>query len=147
LGKELGWMVIGLSVIILIVEWYLAMKKDFRWYLWTACLTIVVSQWIILSTNPGHIVGLILPLILISAMFTERWPRGGQWMAVLITAVLFIWEWILFTKYIIHPQLGIPLSIFIPFPLILFIGLYWVRWWAIRPKRLLIEEQWLGEIY
>jgi hypothetical protein len=29
---------------------------------------------------------------------------------------------------------------FLPLPGFLFIALYWVRWWALRPSPLLVEE-------
>ena len=53
LGKQLGWLISGVSALILLVEWWLALKKDFRWFLWTVSLTIVISQWIGIPTIPG----------------------------------------------------------------------------------------------
>jgi hypothetical protein len=147
LGKQLGWMVIGILGIILLFEWRLAFKKDFRWFLWTACLTMVISQWVGIPIIPANFAGLILPLILVSAMLTERWPRGGQWLAVLLTAVLFVLEWLVLFYDLNNSQPGIQINLIIPLPFILFIGLYWVRWWAIKPQRLLLEELRLGETY
>ena len=43
------------------------------------------------------------------------------------------------------PLPGMQLNLLIPLPLILLFSLYWVRWWAVKPKRLLIEEMRLGE--
>jgi hypothetical protein len=37
------------------------------------------------------------------------------------------------------------LNLIFPLPLVLLIGLYWVRWWAVKPRRLLIEELRLSE--
>jgi hypothetical protein len=147
LGKQLSWLVSGVSALILLVEWWLALKKDFRWFLWTVSLTIVISQWIGIPTIPGHFIELILPLILISALFIERWPRGGQWVAVFMAVILFIWEWVLFYFDLTSSQPKMQLNLIIPLPLILLIGLFWVRWWAIKPRRLLIEELKLGESY
>jgi hypothetical protein len=80
-------------------------------------------------------------------MLTERWRRGGQWMAVLMAVVLFVWEWNILLNDFTSTQPGMQLNLLIPLPLILIIGLYWVRWWAIKPERLLIEEIRLGETY
>jgi hypothetical protein len=145
LGKQLGWLITGLALIILLVEWWLAMKKEFRWFLWTACLTIVLSQWIGIPTIPGNFIIMVMPLILVSSMLAERWPRGGQWAAALITAILFIWEWALYYYDLTSKTPTMQLNLIIPLPLILIIGLYWIRWWAIKPKRLLIEELRLSE--
>jgi hypothetical protein len=90
---------------------------------------------------------MILPFVLISALFIERWLRGGQWVAVLMAVVLFIWEWALLYFDLTSTQPKMQLNLIIPLPLILIIGLFWVRWWAITPRRLLIEELKLGESY
>jgi hypothetical protein len=145
LGKQLGWLITGLALIILLVEWWLAMKKEFRWFLWTACLTIVLSQWIGIPTIPGNFFIMIMPLLLVCSMLAERWPRGGQWVGVLIIAILFMWEWALYYFDLASNTPTMQLNLIIPLPLILLIGLYWVRWWAIKPKRLLLEELRLGE--
>jgi hypothetical protein len=147
MGKQLGWLVNGVLGLILLIEWWLALKKDFRWFLWTACLTIVISQWIGIPTIPGNFIGLILPLIVISALFIERWPQGGQWAAVFMAVILLIWEWALFYFDLTSTQPKMQLNLIIPLPLILLFGLFWVRWWAIKPRRLLIEELKLGESY
>ncbi len=147
LGKQLGWLISAILAIILLVEWWLALKKEFHWFLWTVCLTMVISQWIGIPPIPANLIGLILPLILISAMLTERWPHGGDWAAVLLCVLLFIWEWALFWLDITGSQPGMQLNLIIPLPLVLLIGLYWVRWWAIKPRKLLVEELRLSESY
>jgi hypothetical protein len=147
LGRQLSWILSGLCVLILLFEWWFALKKDFRWFLWTVCLTTVISQWIGIPTIPMNFVGMIFALILVSATFSERWTRGGQWVAVLLSVVLFIWEWAQFYGNIIgtHPEMQS--NLIIPLPLVLLVGLYWVRWWAIKPKGLLIEELRFGETH
>ena len=147
LGKQLGWLVSGALVVILIIEWWLCLRKDFRWFLWTACLTMVISQWIGIPTIPGNFSGLILPLLLISAMLTERWPRGGQLVSVLTSVLLFTWQWALYFSDLTSSQPNMQINLIFPLPLFLLIGLYWVRWWAGRPRRLLIEELRLSETY
>jgi hypothetical protein len=147
LGKQLGWLISGASAVILIIEWWMALKKDFRWFLWTASLTIVISQWIGIPTIPGNFSGLILPLVLVLAMLTERWPRGGQLVAVLVSILLLVWQWALFYFNLTSSRPNMQLNLIIPLPLVLIIGLYWVRWWAAKPRRLLIEELKLSETY
>jgi hypothetical protein len=108
---------------------------------------MVISQWIGIPAIPANFTGLILPLILVSAMLSERWQQGGQWIAVFLTLVVFVWEWALLILDLNSYQPGMQLNLLIPLPLILFIGLYWVRWWAIKPNRLIIEELRFGGIY
>ena len=147
LGKQIGWMLTGILMVILIFEWFFALRKDFRWFLWAACLTIVISQWIGIPTIPGNFTGLILPLILISAMLSEHWPNGGQWISVLFAFIIFVLEWAILIFDLNSSQPGMQLNLLLPLPLILFIGLYWVRWWAIKPKQMLIDEMRYSEIH
>lgn len=144
-GKQLGWLISGVCGLILLAEWLLARNKNFRWFIWTACLTLVISQWIGIPTIPGNFIGLILPLVLISAMFMERSPKAGQWVAVLFAVIAFIWEWAVYYLDLTSHQPAMQLNLLIPLPLILLIGLYWVRWWVIKPRRMLIEELKLNE--
>jgi hypothetical protein len=147
LGRQLGWFVSGLSIVIMIVEWLMALRKEFRRFLWTVCLTIVVSQWSGIPSTPSNFILLILPLVLISAILTERWPRGGQWGSVFIAVILFGWEWALYYMDLSGSQPAVQLNLLFPITAVLLIGLYWVRWWVIRPRRLLIEELRLSETY
>jgi len=147
LGKQIGWLVSGISVLFLIIEWLLALRKEFRWFLWTVCLTMVISQWIGIPTIPANFIELIIPLTLICAMLSEHWPRGGSWVAVPISILIFVWEWVLFYLDLNGDQPAMQLNLIFPLPAVLLIGLYWVRWWAIKPRRLLIEELHLSETY
>lgn len=147
LGNQLGWVLSAVLSIVLLLEWWMALKKDFRWFLWTLCLTIVISQWIGIPTIPANFIGLILPLILLSSMITERWPHGGDWVAVFFCVILLIWEWGLYWLDISSSQPAMLINLIFPLPLMLLFGLYWVRWWAIKPRRLLVEELKLGESY
>jgi hypothetical protein len=140
LGRQLGWLVGVILVAILVYEWWVVLRKEFRWCLWTVCLTIVISQWIGIPTIPAQFILMLLPLILVAGMLAERWPRGGNWAAVLLSIILFVWEWGLVYMDFIGGVKFAYLNLMIPLPLILFIGLYWVRWWAIKPRRLRVEE-------
>jgi hypothetical protein len=44
-------------------------------------------------------------------------------------------------------QPAMQLNLIIPFPMVLLVGLYWVRWWAIKLRRLMMEALKLGESY
>ena len=147
LGTQLGWLVTGFSGILLLIEWWLALRKDFRWFLWTACLTMVVSLWIGIPIIPGNLIGLLLPLILVAAMLTVHWPSGGQWMAILMSLIVFVWEWALLYFDLSSSEPVMQLNLSIPLPLLLLIGLYWVRWWSVKPNLLLNEKLRLGEPY
>jgi len=64
-GRQLGWVLSVFLGLILIFEWVRVRKKDFRWFLWTGSLTLVISQWIGIQTDPGNFILLYLPLVLV----------------------------------------------------------------------------------
>jgi hypothetical protein len=140
-GRRLGW---GLSVILALIlfgEWILSRKKEFRWFSWTGCLTLVISQWIGIQTDPGNFILLFLPLVLVLAMWAERWGRVGNGVIIFILALLFVLPWAIFLQTVTYGDQPMqhPVMLF-PLPLFLLITLYWVRWWAIQPRQLLVEE-------
>jgi hypothetical protein len=140
-GRKFGW---GLSVILALIvlgEWILSRKKEFRWFLWTGSLTLVISQWIGIQTDPGNFILLFLPLILVFAMWAERWGRVGNGVIIFVMALLFVLPWAIFLQTVTYGDQPMqhPIMLF-PLPLFLLITLYWVRWWAIQPRQLLVEE-------
>lgn len=140
-GVKLGYFLYGFLTIILIIEWFAARRKEFRWFLWTVSLTLVASQWIGIPTDPGNFILLMLPLVLVFALWTERWGRTGLVMTIIVLFLLFTGLWLLFTQTLIYAKQPIQNPVmFFPLPLFLLIGLYWIRWWAIKPPLFLIEE-------
>lgn len=135
----------GVSIIlggVLLVEWWLARKAEARRFLWVACLTLVASQWIGIQTDPGNFIVLFPALILVFAIWEERLKRSGRLLTVIGLILAFFGEWGLFLASVRlvggQPQQS-PLMFF-PFPFLMLILLYWVRWWAIRPSGLWYDK-------
>ncbi len=140
-GRQLGWVLSGILGLILIVEWVLARRKDFRWFLWTASLTLVISQWIGIQTDPGNFILLFFPLVLVFSKWPERWGRAGNIVISIAMLLLFILPWAIFLQTITYGDQPLQHPImFFPLPLFLLLTLYWVRWWAIKPRRLMVDE-------
>jgi hypothetical protein len=140
-GSRLGW---GFTIslgLVLALEWWASRGKDSRWFLWTAGLTLTLSPWVGIPSDPGNFVLLIIPSLLVIARLDEHWGRRIHPLIILgMLAVLFGF-WALFWGQIEDGIIARQYPyLFIPFPLITLIGLYWVRWWAIRPRKLLISE-------
>jgi hypothetical protein len=141
MGKQLGWGLSLLMVVLLIVEWLAARKKDFSWFLWTVSLTMVAGQWVGIPADLNDFVLLILPLVLILATLDRRFSHYGKWISGAILLIFLVGLWGIF--YLTYPEMSSlqQSQIFLfNLPFFLLLGLYWVRWWAIRPYRGLIEE-------
>ena len=137
IGRQIGWIITGLLVIDLLVEWWLCWGKDFRWFLWTVSLSLVLSQWIGIQTDPGNFITLFLPMVLIFSNWTERWGNKARITVVVSMLVLLVGLWALFIATVEpgnQPQQN-PVMFF-PLPLVLLIGLYWGRWWVLGPRLL-----------
>jgi hypothetical protein len=140
-GRQLGWALSVFLGLILILEWVLVRGKDFRWFLWTGSLTLVISQWIGIQTDPGNFILLYLPLVLVFALWIERWGRSGVYVVFISMALLFFVPWAIFLETVAYGDQPLQHPVmFFPLPLFLLFTLYWVRWWGIKPRRLLVEK-------
>jgi hypothetical protein len=138
IGARLGWALTGLTVLILGWEWARARGADFRRFYWAACLTLAFTPLLGQRTALENLVVLIIPAALIFAIARERW-KAGYWLGVALLAVFFSVPWILFLGGFVAAPLRNDL-IFLFLPTITVIGLYWIRWWAIRPPRTWTER-------
>jgi hypothetical protein len=140
-GRQLGWALNAFMGLILLVEWVFVRRKEFRWFLWTGSLTLVISQWIGIQTDPGNFILLLFPVVLVFSMWVERWGRAGSVLTSITMFLLFIVPWGIFLQTVMYGDQPLQHPImFFPLPLFLLITLYWVRWWAIKPRQLLVEE-------
>jgi hypothetical protein len=134
-GARLGWALTVVMGILLLLEWRAARHADMRGFAWTACLTLVVSQWIGIQTDPGNFIVLFPSLILAFGLLRERWS-GGAWVAVGGLLILLAGLWALFLGTVQYGDQPVQSPVmFFPLPFFALILLYWVRWWAVRPAR------------
>jgi hypothetical protein len=124
--------------IYLVIEWVLAIGKDERWFLWTAMMTIVVSNLLGIKTGISNYLLLIPVLFLIFQAWEHRWQTGGQIISIVFLLLLGAGMWALWLAN--QDLLAQPGWLIFPLPLICLVGLWWVRWWFVHPPRLYIEE-------
>ncbi len=131
----------GLSVFFwgyLIVEWVLAYRKDERWFLWTALLTLVLTHFMSVRTATTNYVMMFPAFILILKIWEDRWGKVGKGLVAFTLLAALIGLWALFFSTVdgIYEQ---PVM-YLPLPIFSLLGLWWVRWWAIKPPFPAIEE-------
>lgn len=133
-GSRVGWALTGVMALTLLVEWWAQRKADFRGFLWTACLTLVVSQWIGIQTDPGNFVVLIPVMCLAFNQLDERWRTGGRVFIIVNLLLLFGLIWYIFLNTLeVGDQPVQSAVMFFPLPGYLLLMLYWVKWWAVQP--------------
>jgi len=125
---------IGLGMLLL-YEWWTARKQNYNWFLWTACLTLVISQWIGIQTDPGNFVILFTPFVIVLASLDNRWGKFGTLSTFSMMVVVLLGLWVLFVATLDFDYQPMQSSVmFFPFPGLVLIGLYWTKWWATGRK-------------
>lgn len=141
MGARIGWVLTALLCILLYFEWRASRKYDFRGFIWVVSFSLLVSQWIGIQTDPGNFIILLLPLILVLSTWEERWGRTGRWVNIANLVLLLVGLWVIFVVTLepgVQPQQS-PLM-FLPLPLVLWIGLYWIRYWTVHPTSTWVDQ-------
>lgn len=140
-GARLGWALTAIVAILLLFEWRASLKSGSRGMVWAFFLTLTVGQWSGIQTDPGNFIVLFPALILVFGLFAERSKRGAEWTAAVLLLGLLVGLWWLFLATVSYEDQPIQSSImFFPFPAVVLLLMYWVRWWAVRTTRPWIEQ-------
>jgi len=124
----------------MIVEWWLARHQEFRHFLWTGCLTLALSAWSGIQTDPGNFIMMMPAVILFFAILAERWPAISNVITASVIGGLLVLIWVIFIATLEKSYQPIQNPVlFFPLPLILLIILYWIRGWAILPPKLYFD--------
>jgi hypothetical protein len=136
-GPRLGWALTGLLLVVLFIEWRDVRSRDFRHLLWTASLTLAVTPFLGIPVIPQDYVLLFLPLILFLSILTERWSRPGRWgVAGFVLFAIFLGFWLIIAgMFLAGTTAALNNVLTLVLPALLVPGLYWMRWWAVRPPR------------
>jgi hypothetical protein len=140
-GRQLGWLLTVVLGGILIWEWRAARGKDFAWFLWTACLTLAITNLVGVRTATDNFLALFPAIVLVFATWHQQWGILGRGLVNLNYLLLFVGLWWLFLATV---QAGDQVQqhpvMFFPVPVFVLVTLYWIRWWALRPVAPLLDE-------
>jgi hypothetical protein len=128
------WLVLLLAVIVFF-EWLGAVNSHYRRVVWTACLSLAVTPLMGFAIFPSNHVVLLPSLILIVILVWERWTRQRIWFTLLVLLASFLVPFWLYSRAIAGaPRIYSNLLTVLP-PIASLLGLYWMRWWAVRSPR------------
>jgi hypothetical protein len=125
----------------LVIEWWRSLGKDTRWFLWTAALTLVLTELIGIPSNTSNYVTFLVPLALVFATIEKRWTAAGPGLVLGFMVLIQLATWLpyyLITGF--DPSLGEPRLMMFTLPLIALGMLYWVRYWALSSIKLQVER-------
>jgi hypothetical protein len=138
-GDRLAQAVTILIMIMLGYEWVATRDSDFRRFVWALCLTLAAAPLIGFRTEMSSLVAAFPGLALIFAAATNRW-RMGYWLTGLLLLLVFAVPWSLFGRGILFRDEASRDLLFLFFPAFTILGLYWTRWWLIRPPRTWLDH-------
>lgn len=120
----------AVALLYLFWEWNQSLGKSDRWFQWTAAMTIVVTNLVAIRTATTNYVVLLPGLYLVFSVWAERWGSAGRAAVLSIMGVLVIGLWLLFTTTVAG-NVESPIM-YLPVPILALVGLWWIRWWAVR---------------
>lgn len=130
------WAGLALSAalgLLLFYEWVAAQGNDFEWFLWTACVTIVIGPLVGPAATSSNYT-IFLPVL---AWLFALWQRrtGNQRAAWFVMGALFVGVWALFLLTLqSEGQYSEDTSVMFAAPIFLLLNLYWLRWWLLKPR-------------
>jgi hypothetical protein len=129
-----------LSGAILFIEVLRAVDGHFRHIAWAAALALALNPLSGFAIFPTNHVALLPALVLVTALIWERWTGVRALLSTLFLILAFLFSHALYYQSLISPErLYSDLLKILP-PALAILGLYWMRWWAVRPPRIWADE-------
>ena len=134
LGLRLGWVLSLGLLFLLFMEWGFAIQRDFRRFLWTVSLTLASTVLLGIPVIPRDLVLLFFPLISLASILAQRWPRF-LWIGAAAFTLMLVFGglWLLVSRLSPSSVAGTETLVLV-LPVLLVVGLYWVRWWVVRSE-------------
>jgi hypothetical protein len=130
-GERLGWILSGALIVLLLLEWWLARKKEFRQVLWTSALTLAITPLIGFPSYIENFVLLIIPLLYSLSILARRQKTSSNGLISTLVILFFLVSWATFLLN------GMNYSVlYLEYPLFVLVLLYWVRWWTVKSPRM-----------
>jgi hypothetical protein len=138
IGRQLSIFLHTIFIGYMLLEWILAWGKDERWFRWTVLLTIVITNLVGYRTATTNFMMMLPALFLVFSLWEARWRVGGKIAVWVVLIVMGLGLWPLhFATVQGNQEQAI---MYLPFPFLCLIGMLWVRWWAINPPRVPLQE-------
>jgi hypothetical protein len=128
-----------LLVVLLLVEWTRTRLEGFRTFVWTSCLALAGMPLLGLRGEISNLVVLSPCIVVISAAAMSR-GRFGAGFALAYVLISLVVPWVLLRQWVVTADSHFRDWLFLFWPAFVILGLYWTRWWFIRPQRTWLDE-------
>ena len=131
----------GIFSLVLLYEWIVMKKGDYRWLIWTISLTISMYPFLGIPFQINYSIMFFIPFAYLFIEISNKFKgKSKELIQLMILAIFFLSSWG-FYLYFTNQQTQRPmnLGLFVIIPLILTSGLYWMRWWVVKYSNLQVE--------
>ena len=122
----------GICLLYLAWEWRDSIAGDDRRFLWTVAMTQVILLLVAPFAIAANLVTLILPLIVILEAWQVRQGRAVDAPAIVLLLLLAAATWLVSAGGLGGEEASLGLTLGVP--LVMIVGLFWVRWWTTRAR-------------
>ena len=113
--------------------------KSERVFIWNILATLIIAYFVNINGTIQHIFMIVPSMFLVFRFLSGRWGLFGRIFSWFFIFIFGIGSWLFFLPIeTIKEPIGLPLIIF-GLPLMAFIGMNWIRWWAIKIPKLPFE--------
>jgi hypothetical protein len=134
LSTAVTWFLTAAFVLYLLVEWVITLRGQEDRFLWTALMTLVVTNWVAYRTATTNYVVMLPVVFLVAAYLESRWPLCGRALALAELGFVFLVGWAVFLTTISGNLEQWPA--YLPLPILAILGLLALRnqYPKIRPE-------------
>jgi len=118
-------------------EWLRNCRFEITTFYWGVNMTILLSLMISPMINSQHYIVLFPAILLIGKALADRLGSFGKRIASVILILIPTSSWIIY--FSTRPTIGESHILLLPLPLFLLAGLWWSRWWVVRPPNRFTE--------
>ncbi len=134
-GANLSLLVVSALLLVLVIEWFNALRgKDFHRVAWVFAVAIAIMPLLGFSNTFANLAPLVFSFIFILPFAWERWKKYPYLILTLIVVLFFALPLFLQLPFNSSNSLAEGLIFLLP-PLLIIVGLYWIRWTVIHPPR------------
>ena len=138
------YLVIVLHVGVLITMLFIWIKKTGKAekeFVWKILITLVLICLIHIQAKLHHLLFVVPGMFFVFRFWTDRWGLFGRGLSWLFFASIVILPWVNILESIdFSRDLNMP-TLLIGYPILVVIGMIWVRWWAVNVPQLPFERE------
>ena len=138
-GLEIARAVTVILIAMLVFEWAVGRDADFRRFVWNACLVLAATPLVGFRTGLENLVAL-LPCVVLVALVSLQRHRAALPLGLTFTLLAFALPWFLSWPGTGLTERAAQDVLFLLLPLLCLTGMYWTRWWFLRPAQTWLDQ-------